>query len=281
MADAARQLGISPAAVTHQLRALEKDVDVKLVVRSGRSVAPTEAGHRLLNSTRPLLARLDEALASVHGSAMAGDLKVGSINSALHSLLSVALARYAVAYPEVRLRVNADVSPNLFQQLQDDVIDVAVCEHPPFDLSKTFRWVLLKKTPLVVVAHKELTGHPPETLLRAEPYIRYDRKLSGGRQADSYLREKGIAVREACELDSLLSIGLMVHQRLGVSLVPYFQSLLTRALDIISLPLADAPAARSFGLLWKTATPKSALIQAFVEHAEQQARQPSLTSINP
>jgi len=272
MADAARQLEISPAAVTHQLRALESDVGAKLVVRAGRSVVPTEAGHRFLNSTRSLLAQLDEALASVHGAAMVGELKVGSINSALHSVLPAVLARYAVAHPGVRLRVHADVSPHLFQQLQEDAIDVAVCQQPSFDLSKTFRWVLLKETPLVVLAHAEQGGRSPESLLRSEPFIRYDRRLAGGRQAGLYLRGKGVPAKEACELDSLLAIGLMVHQRLGVSLVPHFQSLLTEALEITSLALSDAPPARSFGLLWKTASPKNALIQAFIEYAELEAR---------
>lgn len=272
MAEAARQLGISPAAITHQLRALERNIGAKLVVRSGRNVLPTEAGHRLLSGTRPLLAQLDDALASVHGSAMVGELKVGSINSALHALLPVVLARYAVDYPQVRLSVKADLSPDLLQLLEDDVIDVAVCEHPPFDLPKTFRWELLNKTQLVVVAPAALADELPEKLLRTRPYIRYARKLAGGRQAEAYLQEKGITVTEACELDSLLAIGLMVHHSLGVSLVPDFRSLLTEALLIRFLPLADAPDARSFGLLWKAATPKSALVQAFVEHARQQAR---------
>lgn len=268
MAQAARQLQISPAAVMHRLRALESDLGAKLMLRSGRTVAPTEAGHRLLNSTRQPLMQLEEARASVHGSAMIGELRLGSINTALHSLLPTVLTRYAADFPDVRVQVRADVSPTLFQQLQDDAIDVAICQHPPFDLPKAFRWIRLKAEPLVVLAHKDLAHHSVHDLLSEQPLIRYDRKLAGGRQAEVYLRSKGIAVHDVCELDSLLAIALMIHHRQGVSLVPHFESLLTASLDITALPLPDAPVARSFGLLWKTASPKAALIKALLKHVK-------------
>lgn len=273
MAQAARHLEISPAAVAHQLRTLESDLGAALVARSGRTVMPTAAGHRLLNHTRPLLAQLDEARACVHDSTAGGELKLGSINSALLSILPTVLARYAADYPNVRLRVHADVSPDLFQKLQDDAIDAAICQHPPFELPKTFRWAQLREEPLVVLAHRQLADAAPSDLLRGQPFIRYDRKLAGGKQADTYLRTKGIAVRETCELDSLLAIALMVHQRLGVSLVPRFQSLLTASLDIVMLAPPDDPTARSFGLLWKTASPKSMLIQALLDYAKQHSQE--------
>ncbi|MCC2596378.1 LysR family transcriptional regulator [Pusillimonas sp. MFBS29] len=267
MAQAARQLEISPAAVVHQLKALEKDVGAKLIVRSGRSVTPTDAGYRLLNSTRRPLAQLEEARVTVHGSAMTGELRLGSINSALHSLLPDILARYAADFPDVQLHVHANVSPTLFQQLQEDVIDLAICQHPPFELPKTFHWIQLREEPLTVLVHNDLAQHPIEDLLRTQPFIRYDRKLAGGRQADSYLRNRGIAVHDTCELDSLLAIALMIHQRQGVSLVPRFESLLIAGLQITPLALPDAPVARSFGLLWKIASPKGALIAALPRYA--------------
>lgn len=275
MAQAARQMEISPAAVVHQIKALEKALGAKLIVRSGRNVIPTDSGYRLLNSTRGPVAQLEEAFASVHGSAMVGELRLGSINSALHSLLPNVLARYAADFPNVRLHVHANVSPALFQQLQDDVIDLAICQHPPFDLPKTFRWIKLREEPLMALVHHDLAQHPIESLLRTRPFIRYDRKLAGGKQADAYLRNKQIVVHDACELDSLLAIALMVHHRQGVSLVPHFESLLTENLQIAPVPLPDSPVARSFGLLWKIASPKGALIAALTNYAAQdQAQRP-------
>jgi DNA-binding transcriptional LysR family regulator len=57
---AARQLGVSPSALSHAIRGLEDRIGVRLLARTTRSVAPTEAGEQFI-------ARLGPALADVHG----------------------------------------------------------------------------------------------------------------------------------------------------------------------------------------------------------------------
>src|SRR6187549_3508025 len=50
---AAAQLGVSPSALSHTIRALEERVGVRLLTRTTRSLAPTEAGERLLRTIGP------------------------------------------------------------------------------------------------------------------------------------------------------------------------------------------------------------------------------------
>ncbi|CUY75240.1 Gcv operon activator [Serratia marcescens] len=59
---AAAQLGVSQSALSHAIRGLEERLALRLLTRTTRSVAPTEAGERLLNSIGPRLALLIEAL---------------------------------------------------------------------------------------------------------------------------------------------------------------------------------------------------------------------------
>ena len=66
-ARAARGLGLSPAAVTRAVAALEERLGVRLLDRTTRKVAPTEAGRQLLLEARRLLAELDEAERSASG----------------------------------------------------------------------------------------------------------------------------------------------------------------------------------------------------------------------
>lgn len=75
---AARQLGVTPAAVSKQVAALEKRLAVQLVVRSTRSLALTEAGVRLMREAGPGLEAMQRALASANQqqTALAGVLKV-------------------------------------------------------------------------------------------------------------------------------------------------------------------------------------------------------------
>ena len=64
---AAKRLGVSPSAVSHSMRELEEEIGVRLLSRTTRSVAPTEAGEHLLVRLRPAFADIREALGQVSG----------------------------------------------------------------------------------------------------------------------------------------------------------------------------------------------------------------------
>ncbi|RMX06905.1 LysR family transcriptional regulator [Corticibacter populi] len=263
MAQAARSLDITPAAVAHQVRSLELSLGAALVVRSGRTVLPTAAGHRLLERVRPLLTEVMQLRSAVQGPSYEGQLNVGAINTVLHTVFAAVLERFAQRYPQVRLLVHAGMSQPLLEQVQQGRLDVAMCLHPQFELPKTLGWAPLREEPLMVLAPASLAAGDPLELLQRQPFIRYDRSLGGGRQADAYLRAHGIVTQERIELSSLLAIAMMVDRGLGVSLVPRIDSPLTAALHTVHIPLPDPPPPRAFGVLWQRAGPREPLVQAF------------------
>lgn len=59
---AAAQIGVSPSALSHTIRGLEERLGVRLLTRTTRSVAPTEAGERLLATIAPRLTRSKRSL---------------------------------------------------------------------------------------------------------------------------------------------------------------------------------------------------------------------------
>ena len=247
MAEAARDMGLTPAAVAHQIKALEKDLGVTLIARSGRTVVPTAAGYRLLEKARPVLADMNGLRALVQESAMQGELRLGVINSALHTLIPEMLERYCRKYPDVHVHVHADVSPQLLHQLQEDIIDLAVCQHPAFDLPKTLGWSLLREEALIVIAHKSLQREPPLHLLKTQPFIRYDRSSFGGRLVDLFLKKQHIVVREAIELDEMDAIANLVRSGLGVALVPRTRQFDAHGLKVDTL--GDAGFKRDIGVV--------------------------------
>src|SRR5215210_7542492 len=62
---AAAQLGVSQSALSHTIRGLEERLGLRLLTRTTRSVAPTEAGERLLRTVGPRLEEIDAELASL------------------------------------------------------------------------------------------------------------------------------------------------------------------------------------------------------------------------
>jgi DNA-binding transcriptional LysR family regulator len=267
IAEASRRLGVTPAAIAQQLRALERDLGASLVARAGRTVAPTPAGHRLLGKAQDLLREINSLPAAVREDGVSGELRLGTINTALHTLLPNLLGHLARAYPKVTVFIRSGLSQELIKAVRQDEIDAAICLHPEFAVPKSMAWKLLRAEPLVVLAPSHMTHEDPLDLIRREPFVRYDRSLGGGKQADRYLRKRGIAPNERFELSSLLAIALMVHEGLGVSLVPDIQSPLTSGLNICRIPLVDLREPRQFGVLWRRGSPRSSVVTAFLEQA--------------
>jgi DNA-binding transcriptional LysR family regulator len=273
LAEAARRLNVTPAAISQQVQVLERQLGTTLLGRSGRTVSPTEAGRRLAERCVGLLKEVDALRSWVNQSEAVRELRIGTINTALHSLLPDALARFASAHPGVSVHIRSAMSSDLVDAVRRLELDAAVCLHPPFAMPKGFAWELLRQEPLVVLAPARDEHADPHELLRTRPLIRYDRDLGGGRQADEYLRRAGIApVQERFELSSLLAIAMMVDRGLGVSLVPDIASPLTARLRIAKLVLPAATEPRRFGVLWRRSSPCATLIESFLDHARAAAR---------
>jgi DNA-binding transcriptional LysR family regulator len=107
---AARELRLSTATVSQTIRALEDRLGVRLLNRTTRSVAPTEAGERLLAQLRPLLDDFDAAVESVNAfrDKPAGRLRLTVPPPVAHYVVAPLLARFLAQYPDIRLDISVD-----------------------------------------------------------------------------------------------------------------------------------------------------------------------------
>ncbi len=107
---AAQVLGVSASALSHTIRNLEARLDVRLLNRTTRSVAPTEAGERLLERLRPALNDIDEALAEVarFRDRPSGRLRINIARTAARLLMGPRLGGFLRAYPDVRVEIVCD-----------------------------------------------------------------------------------------------------------------------------------------------------------------------------
>jgi DNA-binding transcriptional LysR family regulator len=110
--DGARASGGSASGLSEAVRRLETQLGVRLLHRTTRSVAPTEAGQRLLERLRPALNEVQAALDVVNGfrSRPAGTLRLNVPVSAARLALPAIVPPFLAAYPEIRLEVIADES---------------------------------------------------------------------------------------------------------------------------------------------------------------------------
>jgi len=109
---AARCLGVSPSAMSHAMRGLEERVGVRLLSRTTRSVAPTDAGQELVAQLRPALSEVHVALDRVAGlrKKPAGRVRLLVPRFAAGTVLAPKLGEFARKYPEVVLDVTTNDS---------------------------------------------------------------------------------------------------------------------------------------------------------------------------
>ncbi|MFM6853865.1 MAG: LysR family transcriptional regulator [Sphingopyxis sp.] len=107
---AAKDLGLSPSAISQTIRALEQRVGVPLLMRTTRSVNLTEAGALFLAQAAPAFSGLDGAFEAARslGGRPAGLLRINLIRSVIPFIIDPVLAGFCAAYPDVELELYAE-----------------------------------------------------------------------------------------------------------------------------------------------------------------------------
>lgn len=107
---AAAKLGISQSALSHTVRDLEARLGVRLLTRTTRSVSPTDAGERLMQTVGPRLEEIDAEIAAVSdlGDKPIGTIRITAIDHVIDSVLWPRLAQVLDRYPEVSVEMNSD-----------------------------------------------------------------------------------------------------------------------------------------------------------------------------
>jgi DNA-binding transcriptional LysR family regulator len=109
---AAAQLGVSPSTLSQTIRSFEERLGVRLLNRTTRSVALTEAGERLLVDAQPILERIDKSIEAVN---LFRDKPIGTLRLSMPRPVAVAivcplLPQFLTQFPQVKLEVYVDDS---------------------------------------------------------------------------------------------------------------------------------------------------------------------------
>ena len=107
---AAAKLGVSQSALSHTVRALEERLGLRLLTRTTRSVSPTEAGERLLNTVGPRLDEIETELTALSAlrEKPAGTIRITAGEHAADAILWPAIARLLPDYPDIKIEIIVD-----------------------------------------------------------------------------------------------------------------------------------------------------------------------------
>ncbi len=104
---AAAKLGVSQSALSHTMRELEERLGVRLLTRTTRSVSPTQAGERLLQTVGPRLQEIEGELAALGElrEKPAGTIRITTTDYAADTILWPKLATFLPKYPDIKVEL--------------------------------------------------------------------------------------------------------------------------------------------------------------------------------
>jgi DNA-binding transcriptional LysR family regulator len=167
---AAAQMGVSPSAISHTLRGLEERLGVRLLVRTTRSVMPTQAGERLLASIDPHFDAIEAGLAAVRDmrDRPAGNIRLTTSGHAALTILHPAIRTLLAQYPDIHIELNVnagfvdivterfDAGVRLGETIAQDMIAVPI--GPEFSMAAVATPAYFAQHPPPATPH-DLAGH--------------------------------------------------------------------------------------------------------------------------
>jgi DNA-binding transcriptional LysR family regulator len=231
---AAAKLGVSQSALSHTVRALETRLGVRLLTRTTRSVSPTDAGERLLQTVAPRLEEIEAEIAAVSelGDKVAGTIRITATDLVIDTVLWPRLAKVLGQYPDLRVELSADyrlvdvaaerydIGVRYGDQVQKDMVAVRLTTSDPMTIVAAPSYFKTHKVPVTV---QDLARHNCISL----------RLASGGTYAWELLQD-GRPV-EARVTGQVTFNG--VYQLLNAALAGYGLAFLP---EHLSQPLVDA-----------------------------------------
>jgi DNA-binding transcriptional LysR family regulator len=119
---AAAQLGVSQSALSHTVRGLEERLGVRLLTRTNRSVAPTQAGERLFRTAGPRLAEIEAELDGLSDfrEKPAGTIRITAGDQVTETILWPKLRGFLPDYPDIKVEIALDQAlTNIVEQRFD------------------------------------------------------------------------------------------------------------------------------------------------------------------
>lgn len=214
---AAEELEVSQPAVSFQIRALEKSLGHRLLDRSGRRVALTEAGevvYRYAKRLTSLEAELAHAIDAI-GSTVSGRLVLGSSAGPGELLLPRLLGGFHAAHPDVRVSLVVSDTQTVIDRVLDDELELGVVSVERPHRSLVYETFIRDELVAIVLPGHPLAARDSVALaeLVSEPML-LQQEGSGVRAVlDAGMREAGVRDRD---LNVVMELGLQQSVKAGV-----------------------------------------------------------------
>jgi LysR family transcriptional regulator, hydrogen peroxide-inducible genes activator len=251
---AAERLTLAQPSLSQQLRKLEREVGQPLFDRLPRGVVLTEAGRRLVEDARRILASVQDARRHVADArrGVGGPLIVGAIPTVAPFVIPRLAAAFLGDFPEVELTLIEDVTQGLVDRLERAQIDLALASSVEASRRVLVERVATEPLWLLVPDGHRLASRPAIgwSSLRRERFLVLQAMHCLAGQVQEVCAEEGLAPRIVSQGAQLATIAAMVSAGLGLSIVPEMMRAGDAGPGRVYRPFAGSAPTRELNLLW-------------------------------
>jgi LysR family hydrogen peroxide-inducible transcriptional activator len=267
---AAERLQVAQPSLSHQIKKLEQELRQPLFDRLPRGAVLTEAGQRMLEHARRVLAELHDArrrVSEVGGQITGGALAVGAIPTIAPFLLPSVVRSFVNRWPGVRVSVIEDVTARLLARVGHGELDVAVISSAQEVSNVHVERVGVEPLYLVVSAGHRLAGRRRVAWrdVADEPFVLlHDEHCLVG-QVQAYCVPHGLQPAVAARGAQLHTVATMVSAGLGVSVLPGMFRAADAAVDRVYVQFAAPAPERELCMAWSLLRYRTNAARAFAE----------------
>jgi LysR family transcriptional regulator, nitrogen assimilation regulatory protein len=245
--------GTSQPNISRQIGELEQECGGRLFQRTGRGVVLTELGQRIAPKVRAWLASSEQLVNDVRDSAGTpiGKVRIGSLPSTAHPLVSTLHKRLKERYPLIQLAVREGQGAQLETWLEEGSVDLAILYRTSESPRNGDSYLVEAATYLVSAVGDPLTSRPTVrfSALHNLPLVLFCRPSSWRNHLEQISAERKISLNVALEADSLsLQTHIVSEGGIYALLGPYAIAAASKDCRLQSSKLVDPVVARHIAL---------------------------------
>ena len=274
---AAELLFLTQSAVSHSIRSLEQQMEVKLVERSGKRIALTQDGVVFLRRCRSVLNELELASQEIEALKRWGQgrIRLGATHTLCQYLLPTVLREFRDCFPRCEIHIESGDTADLLGKLEKAHLDLVLGigsrapgwagVHPIFDdelvfvVSAQHPWASKEEISLAEVAQ--------------ESFLVYAKNSETHRLIRTHFESLGVRLRATLNLGSMEAIKEMAKIGIGVGIVsPWVVREELERGQLVKVPIRKEPLLRSWGVFTHESKKLSMVEDTFVGICELTAR---------
>jgi DNA-binding transcriptional LysR family regulator len=251
---AARELNLSQSAVSHSMKALEREVGCRILDKLGKKAVLTQAGEQLLAHAERILAEMAQARADLGRLGKWGQsrLRLGASTTAAQHILPGVLREFKDSFPSCVISIEPGDTPEMIEALRAHRIDLALNLEPspgePLDFRPLFtdelHFILSPQHPWA------RSGRVSREEIGRQNYILYKRRSYTSAMIEAYFREDDVVLHSQLDLGNMEAIKELVKLNLGISiLAPWTATAELAAGSLVAMPLGKRKLRRRWGIL--------------------------------